>query len=334
MTILSGTGGDDILRDDLGANDIRGYGGNDVIYGLDGSDAIYTGRGNDTAYGDEGNDVFVEVAGKFEANHKVRNHFFGGVDDDKYDLTIGKGFSAKNDTVLLNVSTGLLKIDNHNYRDTFDSVDSFFFHGIVAIEALGSAGRDIIQGARGNDLIKGLGGNDVLFGGKGRDRLFGGSGDDDLRVEGGNDKAFGGAGNDQTHGAGGNDVLKGGTGSDWLDGGMGRDKLFGGVDTDTDTFYFGDVRESTRGAKNMDLLYNFTPGTDKIHLLWIDANATTGGDDAFAFNGSAGAAANAVWTEQRGSDLLVFADNSGDAVADLAMKLIGISEVTSSDFWL
>ncbi|HHC29963.1 MAG TPA: calcium-binding protein, partial [Rhodobacterales bacterium] len=332
--ILSGTGGDDILRDDLGADDIRGYGGNDEIYGLDGYDVIRTGRGNDTAYGGDCIDVFVEVAGKYEANHKVRNHFFGGVDDDKYDLTIGKGFSAKNDTVRLNVTTGVLTIDNHNYRDTFDSVEEFFFNGKIRLNALGSVGEDMIQGARGNDLIKGFGGNDVLFGGMGRDRLFGGSGDDDLRGQGGNDKAFGGTGNDQLHSEGGNDVLKGGTGSDWLDGGMGRDKLFGGVDTDRDTFYFGDVRESGPGAKHMDVLYNFTPGTDKINLMWIDANTVTGGDDAFAFTGALGADANAVWTKQRGNDLLVLADNSGDGVADLAIKLIGVDVLTASDFFL
>ncbi|RME17133.1 MAG: hypothetical protein D6801_04070 [Alphaproteobacteria bacterium] len=334
MTILSGTGGNDILRDDLGADDIRGYGGDDVIHGLDGSDSIFTGRGNDTAYGGDGYDYFNEEAGKFEANHRVRNHFFGDADTDTYDLIVGKGFSAKKDTLLLNVSSGVLKIEHHDYRDTFDSVEQFLFHGKLALEAVGSAASDTIQGADGNDWIQGADGGDQLFGGKGRDRLFGGDGNDTLMAQGGNDKAFGGAHDDQLHGGGGKDVLKGGTGSDWLDGGSGRDKLFGGVDADADTFYFGDVRESGPGARQMDVVYDFTPGSDKIHVMWIDADNSTGGDDAFAFNGSAGAQANAIWTVKDGSDLIVYADNTGDAVADFAVRLVGVDAVGATDFLL
>ena len=84
----------------------------------------------------------------------------------------------------------------------------------VAVNRIGTAGKDTLRGSAkadgilalgGNDLLLGLGGNDGLCGGKGRDRLRGGPG---------RDKLLGGPGPDRLLGGPGRDRLRGGPGPD------------------------------------------------------------------------------------------------------------------------
>jgi hypothetical protein len=87
--------------------------------------------------------------------------------------------------------------------------------GKVAVNELGTAGKDKLTGTKGADGILGLGGKDTLKGLAGKDGLCGGSGKDKLK---------GGGGNDTLLGQGGNDTLLGGKGKDVLKGGKGKDK--------------------------------------------------------------------------------------------------------------
>lgn len=95
--------------------------------------------------------------------------------------------------------------------------------GSAAIDAIGNAAanllegngaRNILSGGAGNDRLYGNGGHDVLSGGNGADRLFGGTGNDLLRGGSGDDQLFGSSGRDMIYGDSGNDTLSGGSNAD------------------------------------------------------------------------------------------------------------------------
>jgi Ca2+-binding RTX toxin-like protein len=90
----------------------------------------------------------------------------------------------------------------------------------LAVNELGTNGRDTLRGTNGNDNLSGRGGNDRLFGLGGRDNLLGGPGKDE--VFGGNEAAPRG-GDKNLAGGPGNDVVLGGFGSDLVAGNEGND---------------------------------------------------------------------------------------------------------------
>ena len=97
----------------------------------------------------------------------------------------------------------------------------------------GLAGQDILQGLAGDDLLDGGANADVLFGGDGADDLIGGTGGDVLWGGTGDDGLDGGADGDKLYGEDGSDLLLGGDGNDQLFGGAGIDTLTGGAGNDT-----------------------------------------------------------------------------------------------------
>jgi hypothetical protein len=104
--------------------------------------------------------------------------------------------------------------------------------GKVAVNRVGTSGRDKLIGTAGRDGILGLGGKDVLRGKRGSDGLCGGGGRDRLIGGGGRDLLLGQAGPDLLLGGAGRDRLFGGRGRDRLRGGRGRDRLRGGPGKD------------------------------------------------------------------------------------------------------
>ena len=78
--------------------------------------------------------------------------------------------------------------------------------GKVAVNRLGTDGKDVLNGTGaadgllglgGKDTLKGKGGKDALCGGPGKDTLKGGGGKDLLRGEGGKDTCIGQGGKDK-----------------------------------------------------------------------------------------------------------------------------------------
>ena len=104
--------------------------------------------------------------------------------------------------------------------------------GGVAVNRVGTAGKDKLRGTGGRDGILGLAGRDRLLGLGGNDALCGGAGGDLLRGGAGRDKLLGQAGRDRLLGGPGRDRLIGGPGADRLIGGPGRDRLRGGPGKD------------------------------------------------------------------------------------------------------
>ena len=120
----------------------------------------------------------------------------------------------------------------------------------------GNAGENLLKGTKKADWIEGRGGDDLLRGKGGGDTLVGGSGDDAI---------FGGRGSDTLNGRGGADELTGGRGAD--------------------TFVF----DRAPGPDNVDTIFDFTPGTDKIELrsAIFAAGGPIGALDVEAFHAGA-----------------------------------------------
>lgn len=186
----------------------------------------------------------------------------------------------------------------------------------------GTDGANTLNGIQVAETIYAMGGDDTVSAGRGADRVWGG------------------AGNDRLSGGQGDDRLWGEAGADTLTGGEGRDEMWAGTDAVRDTFVFAALSDSAVGVAR-DVLREFRAPAfagdaagDLIDLRGIDAQAGLTGDQAFRF--SSGAAANAVWvTAVVGTtDLIVRADATGDAVADLEIRVAGVVSLTADAFML
>ncbi|NCO87938.1 MAG: calcium-binding protein [Rhodobacterales bacterium] len=190
-------------------------------------------------------------------------------------------------------------------------------------------GPDVIEGTSGDDTIKGAGGNDTLRGAGGNDSISGGAGRDTLSGDAGNDILSGGAGNDTLYGGDGNDRLLGGGGRDLINGGRGVDSMTG--NRGADTFVFDDRDTGLKAAKR-DVITDFG-GRDVIDLQQVDASRGLSGDQAFTFSGTT-ASAQGIWYAVAGGNATVFGDTNGDARADFAITLIGVTSLNAADFIL
>lgn len=160
---------------------------------------------------------------------------------------------------------------------------------------------DTVDGTAVADLLTGWGGNDTLVG------------------RGGNDTLEGGEGNDVLIGRSGDDVLDGGAGNDKLNGGTGLDMLYGGDGADR---FIMSVLDSAIADTIMDFA---AAESDLVNLSRLDADTSTGADDAFTFLGYA--AFNGVAGELRAVDLggtqRLEGDVDGDGLADVAVEIAG-----------
>ncbi|GHC62282.1 calcium-binding protein [Neogemmobacter tilapiae] len=95
---------------------------------------------------------------------------------------------------------------------------------------------------------------------KGHDRVDGTNLADAISAWTGNDTVYGAAGSDSVDGYNGKDVLYGGAGADTLNGQKGQDILFGGKGADVFLF------DEAPGLAHHDLIRDFKPGVDEIHL--------------------------------------------------------------------
>jgi serralysin len=145
------------------------------------------------------------------------------------------------------------------------------------------------------------------------------SGGDRIRGYGGNDKLFGKGGNDTLQGDGGNDVLTGGAGKDTLTGGAG-----------SDVFDYNLASESTVATTGRDVIKDFVRGADRIDLAGIDANTAASGNQAF----SGFIAASKAFTragQLKFADGVLYGNTDGDATAEFAIALTGVSALSAAD---
>ena len=232
---------------------------------------------------------------------------------------------------------------------------------VEAIYALGTAGRVLTGNALANSFFSNAAHADTLVGGAGNDRYWLNNATDRVTelANGGTDviytttsytlaettlveelRVYGAVALKLTGNSAGNalyggtkaDSLAGGAGADKLIGGAGRDLLYGGKDSAADLFIFNSRSETAVGTAH-DLIYDFASGRDKIDLHQIDANANAAGNQTFGF-GSFTARAYGVWLVKTSGQLVVRADVTGDARADLEIGLVGVTTALKTDFLL
>lgn len=239
----------------------------------------------------------------------------------------------------------------------------------------GDAGNDTLSGGGGNDTLDGGAGSDRMSGGSGNDTYYVDASTDvvsETSTTGGIDtvvstvtrtlgayqenltlggnRAINGTGNslantligndaaNRLDGGSGRDILSGGGGNDNLKGGLGADKLTGG--SGKDTFVFSRVQDSGTSSSSRDIIYDFTRGSDRIHLSAIDANAaTTTSNEAFTYIGSRAFSANATgqlrytYDATKGFGVLS-GSTDADTAAEFTIQIVGVTSLSSSDFVL
>jgi hypothetical protein len=119
-------------------------------------------------------------------------------------------------------------------------------------------------------------------------------------------------------------------GADTVTGGGGADTLIGG--TGSDRFVFASLSDSA--TTGQDRISSFAVG-DLIDLSGLDADAGTGGDQAFTFIGtSAFSAAGQVRYVYSGGVVTLTGDVDGDGAADFRIDVTGVTSLSSSDLVL
>jgi Ca2+-binding RTX toxin-like protein len=349
---ISGVGGDHTQVGAAGNDSLFGGNGNDTLNGGDGSDLLLGGAGNDTLDGGAGTDTasYADAASGVFVDMRISG------------VPLNTG-GAGVDTLI-----SIERLVGSNYNDMLTGNGS----GNVMS---GGAGNDQLNGATGNDVLVGADGNDTLIGGAGNDTLNGGSGTDtasygdatsgvtvDLGVSsaqntggsgtdtlisierligsdygdtltgnGSGNVISGGSGDDTIDGVRGSNVLVGAGGSDTLIGGSGHDTLIGG--SGNDAFVFDAISDSSTGSP--DLISDFASG-DRINLSSIDADTSSGGDQAFHLGATGGHTGDIVVTYDAGNDRTVLdLYVNGDTTIDSSIWLTGDhSSLASGDFVL
>ena len=262
---------------------------------------IITGNsGNNTLTGNDGLDTLNGGAG---ADRMVggNGNDTSTVDNagDKVDETGGSGVDTVRSSITFSLADAVHAIGN---------IEKLTLTGAAGINGTGNALNNTIVGNTGNNTLAGNDGIDTLTGGAGSDTLLGGNG---------------------------NDKLNGGSEGDDLAGGVGSDSQTGG--TGADTFIIQALGDSTVAATGRDMIQDFTHAqADNIDVSGIDANAGLAGNQAFtfigavAFSGTAGELRSVV----TGSSSIVSGDVNGDAVADFAILVKGVTPLQASDFTL
>ncbi|MCS0630296.1 putative Ig domain-containing protein [Telluria mixta] len=302
------------------ANKLTGNSGNNVLNGGAGADTMAGGLGSDTYYVDNAADVVTESA----------------------DSTLGG-----TDTVISTVT-----------RTLGDYQENLVLSGTAAINGNGNSLANTITGNAAANVLNGGTGADKMSGGLGSDTYYVDNAGDTI-VEssdvtfGGVDTvvstvsftlgnylenltlsgtaAINGTGNalaNKIIGNGAANTLVGGDGADTLVGGGGKDVLTGG--SGSDVFVFNAASESGTTSASWDVISDLVRGQDKIDLRGIDANTATTANDAFT-TFIAGTAAFTAAGQLKFLNGVLYGNTDGDADAEFAIQLTGITQLTTAD---
>ena len=172
---LAGDDGANLLTGGNGADTLVSGAGNDTIDAGDGADLLTGGGGGDTLDGGDGSDTatYTDATSRVSVNLALTTSQAVGGD-------LG--------------SDRLANIEN--------LIGSRFDDNL-----LGDTGEKILCGGNGADVLEGGDSSDTLIGGDGGDSLLGGAGNDILDAGAANDTLLGGAGSDTLTGGDGNDIF-------------------------------------------------------------------------------------------------------------------------------
>ena len=157
----------------------------------------------------------------------------------------------------------------------------------------------------------------------------------EVHAGGGSDRVWAGDAPGKLFGDADDDMLAGGPGDDEIHGGTGADILVGGAGSDLFVLDSADDSPTDENGEwsplSGDTVVDFTtPDFDKFDLRPLQLL----GDEApphFHWSGRH-PGPYGVWTMPRAGDTVFLIDVDGNAVADLAVRLIGTITLDSSDF--
>lgn len=332
---------------------------NDHIVASNSVDVIFAGGGNDYVNGQSGADEIFGGAG--------HDYILGGYDSDRLYGNAGNDVIYGGSPASVSRAFLSIIINYNGFNDTL--IDPEVHAGKPGLLAPDDASEDYLDGGDGNDILIGGAGADKLVGGAGRDtasyatatagvvaslakpgsnrgdaqgdtyasieNLTGSKHADTLTGNGAANVLDGGSGKDTLIGGAGKDTLKGGSAADRLNGGTGADTLHGG--TGADTFVFKTLKDSTVAKTGRDTIEDFSRAQgDKIDLGAIDANASRGGNQAFAFIGTDKfhKKVGELRYEKKDGDTFVHGDVNGDGKADFSIRFDAAITFQKGDFIL
>lgn len=318
-----------------------GSDGNNELHGGAGSDWLSAGRGNDLLYGDSGNDVF-DMQGGAAGTRNV----WGGSGHDLFVTSVA--LNASSPVVIHDMEAGekLLLGDLYNFVNVAAHI-----HPTITGDGNGGA---LVHISNGSDidllgvdpatlgLVRGVAVDESGFvssaqldafitttGGS----LTGTSGADMIDATHYQGTLNGLEGNDTILGGAGADTILGGTGDDSLTGGVGADILTGGAGADY--FVFDPNGDSGAKSSTRDTITDFNSSeNDKIELSG-DGVYEFLGTSGFTFSSQgivAGDIPHQIYYTISGGDTYIQGDNNGDGKADFSLKLVGVHNLTASDF--
>jgi Ca2+-binding RTX toxin-like protein len=313
-------GKDTIIGSAFDSNFISGDAGDVFDRLLAGADTITGGEANDELFGDftsEGFGSSITINGTFTGDDKIygaggSDEIYGQVGDDVLDGGMGDDFLIGGSQT---AGTGdIVAFNTLNVAVSVDLVMGFAFgQGIDFLSEFesirGSNKGDSLAGDGLANRIEGLDGNDQIFGRGGNDTLLGGKN---------------------------NDVIKGGLGNDTINGGANADTMEG--NGGVDTFQYSQVSDSGTVAASRDLINGFTlgGGGDKIDVSAIDAQAGTGGNQAFTFIGNAAFSAEGqIRFDVIAGHTIIEINTTGVSGAEMGIDLAGaLPGLTAASFVL
>ena len=303
----------------------EGGGGNDWMIGNSVANRLTGNAGNDTLDGGAANDTLI-----------------GGAGDDTYEV------SDRRDVVVENDGEGIDLVRSRGSRRLDAGVENLELLGSAAWLGTGNALDNVVTGNLAGNRLNGGAGVDTLVGGLGRDTYLVDDADDRVvetsplaseidtvlsRVSyslAGQDfverlALTGGLAIDATGNTLAN-LLRGNAAANQLDGGAGADTLIGGADSDFFMF------STAVGPDNVDRIFDFAPGEDRIVLDPLIFPALAAGIDAdnirSALNATAAAEADERLIYNTGTGHLYYdADGVGGeaAVRFAVVDLAGLS---------
>lgn len=232
----------DTITGNVGADDLRGGGGDDWLVMSAGNDTIYGGTTTETT-GDTVDFIAATTAGVI-VNLATNN--------------------ASGTDIGTDVIYEVENVSGSNFADTIT----------------GNANANTLVGRALNDTIVAGSGADVIYGDDNvLDANFDGiqTGNDSLYGQDGNDTMHGGLGNDSLWGGNNDDTLYGGTGSDYINGENGINVLFGNDGNDTFELNVTTATNTITGGSGTDTLYFYNAAAVTINLATLSSAQATGG---------------------------------------------------------
>lgn len=263
--------------------------------------------------------------------------------------TLSNAGSARASTINLNAAP-LTGVNAGGYVSWIPGIPGGFSiaNGVVIENAIGGLANDVLVGNAAANTLDGGTGADSMTGGAGNDTYYVDNALDKLieLSNGGLDSVYSaigltlannlenlfllgdagaarGTGNalaNTLSGNADNNILSGQNGNDVLNGYGGADILTGG--RGGDTFEFLALGDMGVGLGGRDVITDFKAAqADKIDLSDVDADAGTGGDQAFAYIGAAVFSAAGQLRFENG---ILAGETTGDGVADFEIQLTGV----------